>query len=122
LITHNGGVIDVEVDEKGNVTGQLSSRTNYLIKGAPPDEDDLPALITAFSTLDRQATSNGVPTVSVKAFLAQIGYTARPAGGAGANTSGPRGIRAPTETPDHSKTSGQGFRERRPPAANGNGG
>jgi hypothetical protein len=120
LITHNGGVIDVEVDEKGNVSGQLSSRTNYLIKGAPPNEDDLPALITAFSTLDRQATANGVPAISVKAFLAQIGYSARSTGGA-ANTSGPRGIRAPTETPDGSKTSGQGFRERRPPQVNGNG-
>jgi hypothetical protein len=120
LITHNGGVIDVEVDEKGNVTGELTSRTNYLIKGAPPNEDDLPALITAFSNLDKQATASGVPTISVKAFLAQIGYSARPAG-TGGNTSGPRGIRAPVETPDRTKTSGQGFRERRPPEANGNG-
>lgn len=118
LITHNGGVIDVEVDEKGNVTGELTSRTNYLIKGAPPNEDDLPAVITAFSNLDKQATSNGVPAISVKAFLAQIGYTARPAG-AGGNTSGPRSLRAPSETPDRTKTSGQGFRERRPPEANG---
>jgi hypothetical protein len=62
-----------------------------------------------------------VPTISVKAFLAQIGYSARPSGGSAANTSGPRGIRAPTETPDGSKTSGQGFRERRPPQGNGNG-
>jgi hypothetical protein len=122
LITHNGGVIDVEVDEKGNVTGELTSRTNYLIKGAPPNEDDLPAVISAFSNLDRQAASNGVPAISVKAFLAQIGYSARASGGSDANTSGPRGIRAPVETPDGSRTSGQGFRERRPPATNGNGG
>ena len=121
LITHNGGVIDVEVDEKGNVSGELSSRTNYLIKGASPDEDDLPALITAFSSLDKQATANGVPAISVKAFLAQIGYSARPSGSAASNTSGPRGIRAPSETPDHTKSSGQGFRERRPPESNGSG-
>jgi hypothetical protein len=119
LITHNGGVIDVEVDEKGNITGELSSRTNYLIKGAPPDEDDLPAVINAFSNLDKQATANGVPAVSVKAFLAQIGYTARPSGAA--NTSGPRSLRAPSETPDGTKSSGQGFRERRPPEAKGKG-
>jgi hypothetical protein len=121
IITHNGGVIDVEVDDKGVVTGQLTSRTNYFIKGAAPTEDDPDPLLKAFSNLDRQATSHGVPAINLNAFLAQIGYSVRPSGASAVNTSGPRGLRAPSDTPDGTTTSGRGFRERRPPAAKSNG-
>jgi hypothetical protein len=114
LIIHNGGVIDAEVDERGDVTGRLAYSTNYLILGKSPTEKDSEKLRNSFTSMSREATSYGVPTIKLDAFLQQIGYNARPVGASNAN--GPSSMRAPTETPDRTSTSGQGFRERRPPA------
>jgi hypothetical protein len=120
LITHNGGVIDAYMDEKGELTGRLSYQTNSLILGKAPTEKDLPKVTESFTALLREAESYGVPRVQVEAFLNQVGYSVRSVAG-GTNTNGPQKLRAPANTPDRTKTSGQGFRERRPPSPNGNG-
>jgi hypothetical protein len=117
IINYNGGVIDAEMDDKGKVSGRISNLTQYLILGAPPSEN-APEEQTGYTLLNREAKTYGVPTIKLDAFLAQIGYSVRTSV-AGANTSGPRSLRAPTDTPDRSKTSGEGFRTRRPPTKNG---
>jgi hypothetical protein len=113
IISYNGGVIDAEQEGK-NLTGKLSNRTQYLILGDPPSEraeDEL----KAFTTIGRDAQTNGVPSIKVDAFLAQIGYSVRPSIATSDNGTGPRSIRPPADTPDRTKTSGEGFRTRRPP-------
>jgi hypothetical protein len=119
LITHNGGVIDAWMDEKGELAGRLSYQTNSLILGKAPTEKDLPKVRDSYTALSREADAYGVSKMQVDAFLTQVGYSVRSAGSA--NTSGPQSLRAPTEAPDRTKTSGQGFRERRPPSGNGDG-
>ena len=120
LITHNGGVIDAFMDEKGEMTGRLSYQTNSLILGEAPTEKDLPKVHESFTALRRDSDSFGVPKIQLEAFLTQVGYSVRSVSST-ANTSGPQSLRAPSDTPDRTRTSGQGFRERRPPSGDGNG-
>jgi hypothetical protein len=116
IINYNGGVIDAEMDDKGKVTGRISNLTQFLILGSPPSEDQ-EELQTGYTVLRREATTYGVPSVKLDAFLAQIGYSVRPSVTGGSNTSGPRTIRDSGGTPDRTKTSGEGFRTRQPPSA-----
>jgi hypothetical protein len=120
LIAHNGGVIDAYMDEKGELTGRLSYQTNSLILGEAPTEKDLPKVHESFTALRRDSDAYGVPKIQLEAFLTQVGYSVRSVSST-ANTSGPQSLRAPSDTPDRTKTSGHGFRERRPPSTNGNG-
>jgi hypothetical protein len=114
IIRYNGGMIDAEA-EGSNLTGRLSNRTQYLILGDPPSERAPEPEMKAFTAIGRDAQTNGVPTIKVDAFLAQIGYSVRPSTSTGDNNSGPRSIRPPSDIPDRTKTSGEGFRARRPP-------
>ncbi len=120
LITHNGGVIDAWIDEKGELTGRMTYQTNSLLLGEAPTDKTSQKARDSYTTLSREADAYGVSKVQVEAFLNQVGYNVRSAGSS-ANTSGPQSLRAPTDTPDRNGTSGQGFRERRPPSTNGNG-
>jgi hypothetical protein len=117
LITHNGGIIDAWIDEKGELNGRLTYQTNSLLLGDGPTEKTPPKMRDSYTALSREADAYGVAKVQVEAFLNQVGYNVRTSG---SNTSGPQSLRAPSDTPDRTKTSGFGFRERRPPADNGN--
>jgi hypothetical protein len=122
IINYNAGVIDAEMDEKGNTKGKISHSTQYLILGRPPSENDDEKIQLAFTELNRDAKTNGVPTIKVDVFLAQIGYSVRTAAAGRGNAGGPRSLRPEATIPDGTKTSGEGFRTRRPPATNGNNG
>jgi hypothetical protein len=117
IISYNGGVVDAEQDG-GNLTGSMTNRTQYLILGEPPSDSAPEPETKAFTTISREAKTSGVPTIKVDAFLAQIGFSVRNAVST-ENGSGPRTIRPPAERRDGTKTSGEGFRERRPPSKTG---
>lgn len=114
LIAYNGGIVDAEVDEKAKIIGQMTSSTQYLILGDPPTEKDEKGT-DSYTVMRREASNLGVPTIQLDAFLNQIGYSVRSAADVAKNESGPKALRTPRSAPDGSKTSGEGFRTRRPP-------
>ena len=62
LITSNGGIIDAELDDKGQRTGgELSVKTRYLVLGEPPTDRTAAggAGIGAFSEIVREASEFG---------------------------------------------------------------
>lgn len=127
IIHANGGVIDAEVDARGNVVGQMTVNTRYLILGERPDEKtgaQDPAALAAFSTMYQNATRLGVELMPLPRFLSLMGYkagvkTVQLGGRAGqspAAAARPSG-QAPAATAPAPPAAGadDAFRPRRPP-------
>jgi hypothetical protein len=74
IIYANGGVIDAEVDAEGNVTGQMSVDTRYLIVGKRPDEKAGQQALAAYTNLYDRAGLLGVELMPLPRFLALMGY------------------------------------------------
>ena len=73
IIRTSGGEIDAEVNDEGQRTGKLSIKTKYLILGDLPTDEDA-KIIEEFSALNREATNEGVQTISLSKFLEYIGF------------------------------------------------
>lgn len=141
LILTNGGLIDAEVDDDGQFTGQITPATRYLVKGkeATARDPSLSKQLTENHTkIVNDAIANGVEQIDLGKFLTLMGYkpdrrtvklgregvdfgadvegqpaAAAPAGAGAAAGAGPAaGAGAPGAT----------FRERRPPARGDDGG
>lgn len=100
LIAMAGGVIDAELDDDGQRTGQLSLETRYLVQGREPSGDT----IKAFNDMTIEAGKYGVEVITLAKFLDHIGW------------------RDPQRRLDYNSGRGEDFpipREIRPPAANG---
>ncbi len=128
IIHANGGVIDSEVDSKGNVIGQMTVNTRYLIMGDRPDEKTGardPAALAGFSTMYQNATRLGVELMPLPRFLSLMGYKAGvktvQLGGRNFTPPAPGEQRAPATPPGVSAPAapaggaGDAFRSRRPP-------
>jgi hypothetical protein len=75
LITSNGGVIDAEIDEKGNkVLGELTPSTRYLVLGTPPDAKSSKEGLAAYSKLIGDADKLNIEKISVAELLNRMGW------------------------------------------------
>jgi hypothetical protein len=84
LISLNGGVIDAQIGEDGQIDGKITVDTRFLIKGEEPKvmpgrEQDTAAVKQAFdnySEMVDQALALGVEQISVHEFLDRMGWQA----------------------------------------------
>jgi len=75
LVTMNGGVVDLQLDDKGEQQGAISSETNYLVLGTPPDGRTAPKeAVDSFSRAVGAAKSNSVKTIKLDEFLQLMGW------------------------------------------------
>ena len=101
--------------------GKMSVNTRYLVLGKRPTEKTRgDGRIEAYSSFINEAEGHGVQTMNMQQFLDMMGYQAdeRTVGlGRGAD---PRDFK-PRNPKTGSRRASEGFRERRPPARDGNG-
>ena len=107
LITLNGGLIDAETDEDGNVTGQVSLETRYLVMGDAPNEESGDAVQTSWEKLTTDANRYSVEPIGVDELLRLMGW----------HHTGQAEQIGKSRRVDLSDKKGSEFRERRPPAA-----
>jgi hypothetical protein len=74
LIRQNGGVVDCLVDEKGEIQGQMTVDTRFLILGERATEKTGKAQREAFSKLMDTADRLGVPQKPLAKFLEELGW------------------------------------------------
>jgi len=88
LVRVNGGVIDAEATDEGELTGEgMTVHTRYLILGDKPTEKSDAKVLQAYGRIETDAQQKGVETVSYQTFLGWMGYkgevrTTQIAGGA----------------------------------------
>jgi hypothetical protein len=116
LVAISGGTIDAEVAEDGQVTGELSIETRYLIWGGEPLGD--PEQVAPHSSLRAQADRFGVQILNLEKFLDYVGYGGTLEGVRYGLGSDPNDFldRDGEQRVSGGTTSGL-FRERRPPAS-----
>jgi len=74
LITMSGGVIDAELDDAGNLHGQLTGQTRYLIIGTQHTAGTPKQLLDARVALLRKAQELGIRTIALGDFLQKAGW------------------------------------------------
>jgi hypothetical protein len=122
LVTGNGGVVDLQLDDKGEQQGAISPETDYLVLGTPPDSRTASKeTVDNFSRAVGAAKSNGVKQLKLDEFLQLMGWkqpTSVKRFGAGARPSD-TAIK-PSDNPPRSPALGGAkddrFKPRTPPA------
>lgn len=76
LIRMNGGVVDMVLESNGVVTGEMSVETRYLVIGDYPRSGAANAAEkrNGFKTMENDAATYGVETITLQEFLNQMGY------------------------------------------------
>ncbi len=74
IIRLNGGVIDCETDEKGEIIGQMTVNTRYLVLGEQPTEKTAAGLTDVYSKMISRADSLGIAKIPVSQLLEQMGW------------------------------------------------
>jgi hypothetical protein len=74
LISLNGGVVDAEVDDEGELSGAVSVQTRYLVVGDEISEKSSSKLQRADAQLRTDAKSLGVTVIPVDRLLSDMGY------------------------------------------------
>ena len=74
LIELNGGVVDAYVTDDGELEGEITANTRYLVLGEFPESAASVGLQQHWQTMNREATSLGVETITLHEFLNQMGY------------------------------------------------
>ncbi|MCH8045218.1 MAG: hypothetical protein IID44_16020 [Planctomycetes bacterium] len=72
LVAINNGIVDASPDENGNMVGQITTNTRYLVVGEAKLTNN--AAIEARSAAIDQARENGVEQLSVTEFLDMMGW------------------------------------------------
>ena len=117
LLAASGGQIDAELHDDGQIEGEMTSATRYLVLGEQPDERTDRKLLDNFAIMRKKAEELGIETIGVDELLDWVGY--RPEArtiGLGKNADPnqfkpkPAEGKAPTSTGAVSEK----FRERRP--------
>ena len=75
LVELNGGVVDSYLDENGEVVGEMSVNTRYLVLGDFPDDGHLAKLQRGYQQMSEDAKTNGVEVITLDKFLNQVGYS-----------------------------------------------
>jgi len=74
LIELNGGIVDAYLTDEGEVKGEITANTRYLVLGDVPESVTQVKLQKGWNDMSQEATSVGVESISVPEFLAQMGY------------------------------------------------
>jgi hypothetical protein len=75
MIRMNGGVIDAEVADDGTITGEITSFTNFLVKGdRATDKTVTEAVMNGIQAIEKQAKTYAVRTMSLGDLIIQMGY------------------------------------------------
>ena len=113
MVIANGGVVDSEMDEKGEVIGSMDINTKYIIIGERPTDKSEKKMLDNYTKMIAKATDLGVTQIPLHKFLSYVGYTPEKAGGP--RTSGGAGSFSTSDKKDD-------FRPRTPPAKGAAGG
>lgn len=74
LLTASGGQIDAEMHDDGQIEGEITSATRYLILGERPDERSDRKVLSAYSEMQQKAEQLGVELIPVDKMLDWVGY------------------------------------------------
>jgi hypothetical protein len=74
LIEMNGGIVDAYVNDDGKVEGRIEANTRYLVLGDFPEAVTQAGLQGAWQSMNQEASSLGVETITLPEFLNQMGY------------------------------------------------
>ncbi len=74
LIELNGGVVDAYVNEQGEVVGDITANTRYLVLGDFPEAATQVALQKPWEDMHQESRGVGVETITLPEFLNQMGY------------------------------------------------
>jgi hypothetical protein len=75
IITMNGGVVDAELLENGEVEGKLTSETSYLVQGQKPTDKTNLKLTEGYTKMTAEAERLGIQPMTVAKLLDKMGYT-----------------------------------------------
>ena len=110
LISVNGGVVDAQVDESGERTGDVGIETRFIVIGKRPTDSSSTRGIREFSRIRAEAESYGISEISLERFLTDMGYQA-----VGKTVKLGKGANVSDFEPDkNTRTTGR-FRPRQPP-------
>ncbi len=118
LISLNGGDIDCEMDEKGEVEGELKITTKYLVVGdAPTSKTSNKQVIESFTRLTGEAQQLGIEKISLKRFATQLGWRPEQRTVKLGSSARPTDFKAkPRESGQRTGNTSSGFRKRQAPA------
>jgi len=74
LIALNGGVVDSWVNDQGEVEGEMTVETRYMVLGEHPEQPSQSAERDAWKKMGTLASNLGVETINLHDFLNQMGY------------------------------------------------
>lgn len=74
IIRQSNGIVDAWLDDEGNLHGQLTADTDYIVVGNEPPEGTNVAVIQARSDMLKRADEMAVQRISVRELLRRIGY------------------------------------------------
>lgn len=74
LIALNGGVVDAYADDEGNVQGELSVETRYLVTGDYPGGVSDGKQKQAWDQMSKRAQALGIESITLNEFLNRMGY------------------------------------------------
>jgi len=74
IIATNGAVIDAYQDLSGKVNGQITSETNYLVRGTPPDEKSTKDMRKGYTAMLDAAKDNLVKQIQLDELFQRMGY------------------------------------------------
>ena len=77
LIGLSGGVIDSSAEDDGQLDGEMTINTRYLVLGKRPTQPSKAGLAEMYDRMSKDANTLGVETISLVDFLNQMGYEPR---------------------------------------------
>lgn len=77
LIALNGGELDASLEDDGDIDGEMTVGTRYLVLGDSPDLPSKAAYRDGYQRMSREAANLGVEAITLADFLNRMGY--RPA-------------------------------------------
>ncbi len=114
LVLRSGAVIDAELDDSGQKTGQMSINTRFLVRGDEPTGEGL----AAYNEMITEARNLGIEQLTVAKFLDHVGYAANNNSVLNYREGQPADFKAPPRAGGTPKATGNVsplFRPRQPP-------
>jgi hypothetical protein len=74
LIEMNGSVVDAYLRDDGQVEGEITANTRYLVLGEIPTSATQSKLSDGWNTMSQTSSQLGVESITLPEFLSQMGY------------------------------------------------